>query len=126
MKQWRFEVFNKPGFSDVHGKSVLEDIEELGIKSVQAVQSAKVFLVEADFDRRFADQMAKELLSESSPEEKLEKNSDLMQAIYKRNLKTLQELSEMIKKSNTQSGDVINKRIADSIQIHKTRATTSQ
>ena len=31
MKQWRFEVFNRSGFPDVHGQSVLEDIGELGI-----------------------------------------------------------------------------------------------
>lgn len=64
MKQWRFEVFSRPGFSDVHGSSVLEDIRELGISSVQAVQSAKVFLIEADFDRNFAERLAKELLTD--------------------------------------------------------------
>jgi len=64
VKQWRFEVFNRPGFSDVHGSSVLEDIRELGISSVQAVQSAKVFLIEADFDQNFAERLARELLSD--------------------------------------------------------------
>ncbi|MHC4744272.1 MAG: hypothetical protein ACYS8Z_20340 [Planctomycetota bacterium] len=43
MKQWRFEVFNRAGFPDVHGASVLEDIGELGIDLVEAVESAKVF-----------------------------------------------------------------------------------
>ncbi len=64
MKQWRFEVFNRPGFSDVHGSSVLEDIQELGINSVRAVQSAKVFLIEADFDQNFAERLARELLAD--------------------------------------------------------------
>jgi phosphoribosylformylglycinamidine (FGAM) synthase PurS component len=62
VRQWRFEIFNKPGFSDVHGASVLDDIAELGISSVQAVQSAKVFLIEADFDKDFATRVANELL----------------------------------------------------------------
>ena len=69
MKQWRFEVFSKPGFSDVHGKRVLEDVAELGIKSIQAVQSAKVFLIEADFDKAFAERVAQELLSDPVCEE---------------------------------------------------------
>ncbi|MBL7152476.1 MAG: phosphoribosylformylglycinamidine synthase subunit PurL [Phycisphaerae bacterium] len=69
MRQWRFEVFNRSGFSDVHGTSVLEDIRELGIDSVEAVQSAKVFLVEAGFDDAFAKRVAKELLSDSVCEE---------------------------------------------------------
>jgi len=69
MKQWRFEVFSRSGFSDVHGSSVLEDIKELGISSVEAVQSAKVFLIEADFDEAFAKRLAKELLADPVCEE---------------------------------------------------------
>jgi phosphoribosylformylglycinamidine (FGAM) synthase PurS component len=52
VRQWRFEVFNRSGFADVAGNRVLEDIRELGIRSVEAVQSAKVFLIEAEFDKR--------------------------------------------------------------------------
>jgi phosphoribosylformylglycinamidine synthase len=69
VRQWRFEVFNRSDFSDVHGKSVLEDIRELGISSVEAVQSAKVFLVEADFDDGFAQRLGKELLTDPVCEE---------------------------------------------------------
>ncbi|MHC4426339.1 MAG: phosphoribosylformylglycinamidine synthase subunit PurL [Planctomycetota bacterium] len=69
MRQWRFEVYNRSGFSDVHGKSVLEDIQELGIDSVQVVQSAKVFLIEADFDKDFAQRVAQELLTDPVCEE---------------------------------------------------------
>jgi phosphoribosylformylglycinamidine synthase II len=64
VKQWRFEVFNRPGFTDVHGNGVLENIKELGISAVEAVQSAKVFLIEADFDTAFAQRLAKELLAD--------------------------------------------------------------
>ncbi len=69
MRQWRFEVFNRSGFTDVHGNSVLEDIKELGISSVEAVQSAKVFLIEADFDEGFAQRVGKELLTDPVCEE---------------------------------------------------------
>ncbi len=69
MKQWRFEIFNRSDFSDVHGKTILEDIQELGIDSVQAVQSARVFLMEADFDKNFATRVARELLTDPVCEE---------------------------------------------------------
>jgi phosphoribosylformylglycinamidine synthase II len=69
VKQWRVEVFNRSGFSDVHGQSVLEDIQELGIDSVQAVQSARVFLIEADFDKDFTERLARELLADPVCEE---------------------------------------------------------
>jgi len=69
VRQWRFEVFNRRGFADVQGKRVLEDIRELGIRSVEAVQSAKVFLIEADFNKDFAERVAKELLTDPVCEE---------------------------------------------------------
>ncbi|MFA5555071.1 MAG: phosphoribosylformylglycinamidine synthase subunit PurL [Phycisphaerae bacterium] len=64
MKQWRFEVFNNEGSVDVHGAGVFEDIRELGITSIEAVQSARVFLIEADFEHDFAERIAKELLAD--------------------------------------------------------------
>ncbi|MGD0077129.1 MAG: phosphoribosylformylglycinamidine synthase subunit PurS, partial [Sedimentisphaerales bacterium] len=64
MKQWRFEVFNKPGFNDVQGNSTLADIKELGISTVAAVQFARVYLIEAEFDDSFAQRLGKELLAD--------------------------------------------------------------
>ncbi len=65
MKQWRFEVFNKPCHNDVHGGDVLGDIKELRIETVQQVQSARVFLVEGDFDEAFAKRIGGELLADA-------------------------------------------------------------
>jgi len=69
VRQWRFEVFNRSGFSDVHGISTFEDIRELGINTVEAVQSAKVFLIEGDFNEDFAGQIGRELLTDPVCEE---------------------------------------------------------
>jgi len=69
MKQWRFEVFNKAGFPDVQGAGVLTDIKEFGINAVEAVQFARVYLIEADFEKDFADRLAKELLADPVCEE---------------------------------------------------------
>ncbi len=70
MKQWRFEVFSKPGTSgtgndDVHGREVRSDIKELGIDTIQEIQSARVFLIEGDFDENFAKRIAGELLADA-------------------------------------------------------------
>ena len=64
MRQWRFEIFNQPGLPDVQGNRVLTDIRELGITTVEAVQSAKAYLIEADFDASFAERVARELLAD--------------------------------------------------------------
>lgn len=62
IRQWRFEVSVKAGFRDVHGQAVLSDIHECGVQSVQEVLSAKVYLIESDFDETFARRVAEELL----------------------------------------------------------------
>jgi phosphoribosylformylglycinamidine synthase len=67
--QWRFEVFNKPGFADSHGAKVLGQIHELGVRGVEAVQSARVTLIEADFDKDFAKRVAEEILTDPVCEE---------------------------------------------------------
>jgi phosphoribosylformylglycinamidine synthase II len=64
VRQWRVEVFSRPGVPDVQGNSVLEDIRGLGITSIEAVQSARVFLIEADFDAAFVERVARELLAD--------------------------------------------------------------
>jgi phosphoribosylformylglycinamidine synthase II len=64
VNQWRVEVFNRPGLPDVQGNRVLADIHELGLTAVEAVQSAKVYLIEADFDAGFAERVARELLTD--------------------------------------------------------------
>jgi len=69
VKQWRFEIFSRAGCADVHGGGVLEEIKELGVDSVEAVQSARVFLIEADFDQVFARRLADELLTDPVTEE---------------------------------------------------------
>jgi len=69
VRQWRFEIFNRAGCCDVHGGSVLEDIKELGIDSVEAVQSARVFLIESDFDQVFAQRLVDKLLTDPVTEE---------------------------------------------------------
>jgi len=64
MKQWRFEVFSKAGSVDVGGRTVLSDIKELGIDTVLDVQSARVFLIDGEFNDEFAKQVAGELLAD--------------------------------------------------------------
>jgi phasin family protein len=56
--------------------------------------------------------IAKELMAEGTPEEKIAKNAKLFKNYYERTVKNMQELSEMINKSNSEATSVINKRVA--------------
>jgi len=62
--QWRFEITNKTGFKDVQGQKLLESMRELGITGITAVESARVFLIDASFDEAFAQRVGAELLAD--------------------------------------------------------------
>jgi phasin family protein len=55
--------------------------------------------------------LAKELMTEGTPEEKIAKNAKLFKNIYERTVGNMQELSEMINKSNQEASKIINKRV---------------
>jgi len=65
MMQWRFEVSNRSGFADAHGERVLDEVRELGIRTIEAVHFTKVYLIESDFDKDFAERLACELLCDT-------------------------------------------------------------
>ncbi len=65
----RIETFNKPEFPDVHGRSVAGDIRQLGIHSVEAIQSVRVYLLEGEFSREQLERIARELLIDPVTEE---------------------------------------------------------
>ncbi|MBC8481779.1 MAG: phosphoribosylformylglycinamidine synthase subunit PurS, partial [Planctomycetes bacterium] len=78
MKQWRFEIFNQQGTVDAQSRTILEDIKELGIDSIKNVKTAKVFLVQADFDIDFAKKVCSQLLTDPVCQDyKIGKNSTI-------------------------------------------------
>jgi len=58
----RIEVFTKPGYLDVHGDNVLADIKQLGIRTVEAAQALRVFLIEGQLEPDQLHRIARELL----------------------------------------------------------------
>jgi len=58
----RVEIYTKPEYSDVHGQEILADIRQLGIRTIEAVQTIRLFLVEGDLDQDLFRRVARELL----------------------------------------------------------------
>ena len=58
----RIEIYSKDGYPDVHANEVQGDIEQLGIRSIEAVQSIRVFLIEGDLTDAEVNRVARELL----------------------------------------------------------------
>ena len=61
---WEIEVQYRPGARDVHGQDVLGQIRDLGIGSVDAIQSARLFYLDTAAPQEDVDRLARELLTD--------------------------------------------------------------
>jgi phosphoribosylformylglycinamidine synthase len=61
---WEIEVRFRPGARDVHGEEVHRQIQDLGIASVDGVESARLFYFETSAPRRDIERIAQELLAD--------------------------------------------------------------
>ena len=59
--------------------------------------------------------VAQELLNTGTPEQKVAKQAELLQKNYEKSVANLQEISELLNKSNKGATDIINKRISASL-----------
>lgn len=112
-----FENYKNPAFDM---KSFLETQR----KNIQALTQAQQLAFEAirDIAQRQGEIMsqivednsslAKELMSEGTPEEKIAKNAEIFKSIYERTVDNMKELSELVGKSSDEAARVINKRVS--------------
>lgn len=91
----------------------LTNANKLAFEGIQAVARRQ-----ADVMRQMIEEtsgMVSELMSASSPEERISKQADLAKATYEKVLGNMKELAEMLAKSNTEAAEVITSRISESL-----------
>ena len=91
----------------------LTNANKLAFEGIQAVARRQ-----ADVMRQMIEEisgMVSELMSASSPEERVSKQADLAKAAYEKVLGNMKELAEMLAKSNTEAAEVITSRISESL-----------
>jgi len=66
---WEIEVSSKADTRDVHGEDVLRQVHDLGITSVKAVRSARLFYLDTDAAATDVERIARELLADPIVEE---------------------------------------------------------
>jgi phosphoribosylformylglycinamidine synthase len=62
--EWEIEVRFKPPARDVHGKDVLHEVRDLGLRSIEAVESARLFYLDTAAPRADVERIAQELLTD--------------------------------------------------------------
>jgi len=66
---WRIEISNKPGIRDCYGEGIRKDIEDLGFTNVKKVKTVQVYLLDGDIDKKSAEKIARELLTDKVTQE---------------------------------------------------------
>ncbi len=97
---------------DTQRKNVqaISDANRLSMENLQAVASRQAEILSQIVEGNST--LAREMLTEGTPEEKIAKNAKMFKSIYERTVESMSELSEMINKSNQEASTIINKRVA--------------
>ena len=62
--EWKIEVRHRPGAYDAHGHEVLGQVHDLGLASVKAVESARLFHLDTAAPRDQVERVARDLLTD--------------------------------------------------------------
>ena len=91
----------------------LTSANQLAVEGMQAVAKRQ-----AEILRQTAEELQKNmqsLMENGAPEAKVVKSTELTKTAFEKAIANMKELSEMVSKSNAEAFDVINKRVAESL-----------
>lgn len=91
----------------------LTSANQLAVEGMQAVAKRQ-----AEILRQTAEELQKNmqsLMENGAPDAKVVKSTELTKTAFEKAIANMKELSEMVSKSNAEAFDVINKRVAESL-----------
>jgi phasin family protein len=118
--------FDMNAFLETQRKNVeaLTNAQQLAMGGLQALAQRQSEILSQIVEDNSS--LAKGMMSEGTPEEKISKNAKLFKTIYERSIKNMKELSEMINKSNMEASEIINKRVTASMNEIQTSLEKTQ
>jgi len=103
----------------------LTSANQLAVEGMQAVAKRQ-----AEILRQTAEELQKNmqsLMENGAPDAKVAKSTELTKTAFEKAIANMKELSEMVSKSNAEAFDVINKRVAESLdEIRDLTKTTKK
>ncbi|MCK6418263.1 MAG: phasin family protein [Alphaproteobacteria bacterium] len=88
----------------------LTEAQEVAFENIQTIAQRQTEILRQMVEDH--SNLARELLTEGTPEEKISKNADAFKTAYERTVKSMKELSDIIKESNDEASEIINKRVS--------------
>ncbi len=131
LENYQSMPFDMQGFMETQRKNMqaLSDAQSVAVENIQAIaQRQSAILSQMVEDNAL---IAKELMAEGTPEEKIAKNADLFKKTYEHSIKNMNDLSEMLNQSNQEASEIINKRVKATLNevktsMEKTQKTTTK
>ena len=96
----------------------LTEANNMVVAGVQAVMKRQAEILHASMEQ--ARTVASEIMVPGSPEAKVTKQAEVVQAAFQAALGNMKELAELVTKSNTEAANVISKRVSESLVEIKT------
>ncbi len=104
--------FDMQSFLETQRRNVqaITEAQQLTMENFQAIAQRQSEILSKMVEDNSS--IAKEIISEGTPEEKMAKNAKLFKTLYQRTIKDMRDLSDMANKSNIEASNIINKRVS--------------
>ncbi len=118
--------FDMQGFMETQRKNIqaLTDAQSVAVENIQAIAQRQSAVLSQMVEDNAV--IAKELMAEGTPEEKIAKNADLFKKSYERSVKNMNEISDMLNQSSQEASEIINKRVKATLTEVKTSIEKAQ
>lgn len=118
--------FDMKSFLETQRKNVqaLSEAQQITAENLQAILQRQAEILSQMVEDNSS--IAREMMIEGTPEEKISKNADLFKNLYERSVKNLNDLAEMINASNQEAGKIISKRVSATMSEIKTSLEKTQ
>lgn len=103
--------FDLKSIMEIHRKNIqaFSEVQQKTMQGLQALAQRQSQMVSEMLQDNSS--LAKALIGEGSPEDKIAGNAKLFKRVYEKTVTNLQELSDLINKSNNDASEVINQRV---------------
>ena len=91
----------------------LTSANQLAAEGLQAIARRQSEIMRQTFEE--AGRTMREMMEHSAPEDRMVKQTELAKTAFEAALSNMRELAEMVTKANAEAFDVINKRVAESL-----------
>jgi phasin family protein len=120
MGDFKFAPVDMEGVVATQRKNIeaLAQANQLAVESMQAIARRQSEIFRSMMEE--ASSAMREVMAAGSPEEKAARQTEIVKDAFQRAVVNMRELAELVAKSQTEAMDVVQKRVADSLDEIKT------